>query len=128
MVLKYCIFFCSYDERLLLWDKRQMKNWLNETNLGGGVWKLKWEPDSARHLLAATMHNGFHLIDCCCPSLNGDEEPLPFEPKIVASYREHSSLAYGCDWGRLLSPSTGLRTIASCSFYDHSLHVWSWLP
>lgn len=119
--------FSSYDERLLMWDKRHMKNWVSETNLGGGVWKLKWEPVSARHLLAATMHNGFHLVDCLGTSGETSREQLSFEPTIVGSYQEHSSLAYGCDWGRQLS-SSGRRTIASCSFYDHSLHVWSWLP
>ena len=97
-----------------------MKTWTGEICLGGGVWKLKWEPNSGRYLLAASMHNGFHLIDC-----GRSSEQDSIEPKIVASYKEHSSLAYGCDWSRQLSP-TGRRTIATCSFYDHSLQVWSW--
>jgi len=107
----------SYDEHLLLWDKRKMKSCVNDIHLGGGVWKLKWEPGSNRHLLAATMHNGFHILDCY-PS-NSSE----VEPHIVTSYMEHSSLAYGCDWKRDLSP---VKVIATCSFYDHSLHAWTW--
>lgn len=108
--------FLSYDERLLLWDKRQMKTWTSETPLGGGVWKLKWEPNDGRHLLAATMHNGFHIIGSIAST-----------PHIVASYEEHSSLAYGCDWSHLPSRSPSVKMIATCSFYDHSLHVWTWL-
>lgn len=94
-----------------------MRNWISETHLGGGVWKLKWEPDCGRRLLAATMHNGFHIIDCLDHNF----------PRIVGSYREHTSLAYGCDWSRDQSSSSG-KMIASCSFYDHALHVWKFEP
>lgn len=101
-----------------------MKTWTSETCLGGGVWKLKWEPDSARHLLVAAMHNGFHLVDCY-PVVEESTDRHSIEPRIVGSYKEHSSLAYGCDWSRQLS-STNCRAIATCSFYDHSLQVWTW--
>ena len=94
-----------------------MKTWMSETSLGGGVWKIKWEPGSSRHILAAAMHNGFHIVDC------GTSESQT-EPRIVTSYMEHTSLAYGCDWNR--DQRASVKTIASCSFYDHSLHVWSW--
>ena len=110
----------SYDERLLLWDKRQMKTCTSETHLGGGVWKLKWDPDGGRHLLAATMHNGFHIINC-----SADDNADHTQPRIIASYREHSSLAYGCDWSRQPCSKTSEKMIATCSFYDHSLHVWT---
>ena len=59
-----------------------MKTWTGEICLGGGVWKLKWEPDSGRYLLAASMHSGFHLIDC-----GRSSEQDSIEPKIVASSR-----------------------------------------
>lgn len=108
----------SYDEHLLLWDKRQMKSCVNDIHLGGGVWKLKWEPENNRHILAATMHNGFHIVDCY--KSNSSQT----EPHIVTSYMEHSSLAYGCDWQRNLS--LPIKVIATCSFYDHSLHTWTW--
>jgi len=107
----------SYDEHLLLWDKRKMKSCVSDVHLGGGVWKLKWEPGSNRHLLAATMHNGFHIVDCY-PSNSSKTEP-----HIITSYMEHSSLAYGCDWKHSHSP---VKVIATCSFYDHSLHAWTW--
>lgn len=39
---------------------------------------------------------------------------------IIAQYTEHKSLAYGSDW----SHGEELGLIASCSFYDHLLHLW----
>ena len=113
-MINFLNFIYSYDERLLLWDKRLMKSPTKECGLGGGVWKLKWQSSDSFNLLAATMHNGFHVV-----SFHGAEG---LEVEVVASYRQHSSLAYGCDWSRLNSTTNQL--IASCSFYDHSLHVW----
>lgn len=56
----------------------------------------------------------------------------PGEPMtVVCSYAEHQSLAYGVDWCRMGRwKKDGPRsdpdlTLASCSFYDHSLHVWT---
>ena len=40
-----------------------MKSPLSETNIGGGIWRVKWEPNSANHILTATMYNGFHILD-----------------------------------------------------------------
>ena len=36
---------------------------LNDIDIGGGIWRLKWEPGSGNRLLAACMHNGFHVLD-----------------------------------------------------------------
>lgn len=103
-----------------------MKIWLNDTNLGGGVWKIRWEPEKARYMLVAAMHNGFHIVDSHLPLADqGSATPNVQDPEIVASYKEHSSLAYGCDWSRQKC-SSGRKTIASCSFYDHALHLWTW--
>uniref|UniRef100_A0A3Q4HHF8 methylated diphthine methylhydrolase n=1 Tax=Neolamprologus brichardi TaxID=32507 RepID=A0A3Q4HHF8_NEOBR len=175
----------GYDEQVLLWDGRNMRQPLSETPLGGGVWRLKWHPSHQHLLLAACMHNDFHILHCqqalACP--------------IVTSYILHSSLAYGADWSRLSledhtpcsppatepkespaesrghlriqyeSPTASFDTsleddagryipegiaapqtspapvptlnpdedapslsclLASCSFYDHMLHVWRW--
>ena len=55
--------FYSYDEHLLVWDTRQMKSPTQEVGLGGGVWRVKWEPNTARYILTATMYNGFHVLD-----------------------------------------------------------------
>ncbi|XP_034727951.1 diphthine methyltransferase [Etheostoma cragini] len=182
----------SYDEQVLLWDGRNMQQPLSESPVGGGVWRLKWHPTHQHLLLAASMHNDFHILHCQ-QVLEGTGGSCP----IVASYILHNSLAYGADWSRLSleepvpcspvpaepkesltesgghlriqyeSPTASFDTsleddagryipegiaapsisgdrgpgpafnsnedasslsclLASCSFYDHMLHVWRW--
>ena len=41
----------------------------------------------------------------------------------VGRFDEHGSLAYGVDWSRLPA-SQGGSLVASCSFYDHAMHMW----
>ncbi|KAI4821380.1 hypothetical protein KUCAC02_029314 [Chaenocephalus aceratus] len=180
----------SYDEQVLLWDGRNMRQPLSETPLGGGVWRLKWHPTHEQLLLAACMHNDFHILHCQ-QALEASGGACP----VVASYILHNSLAYGADWSHLSleeaapcsnvaaepkesltesgghlriqyeSPTASFDTsleddagryipesiaapavlpaaapvfsskedapslsclLASCSFYDHMLHVWRW--
>ncbi|KAM3610645.1 uncharacterized protein V6R79_006884 [Siganus canaliculatus] len=178
----------SYDERVLLWDGRNMRKPLSESQMGGGVWRLKWHPTHQQLLLAACMHNDFHILHCQA-ALKGNGGACP----VVASYILHNSLAYGADWSHLSleepvactspaeepskdltgsrghvriqyeSPTASFDTsledeagqyipedsatpvgaspaldcfsqntsslsylLASCSFYDHMLHVWRW--
>ena len=59
-----CFHTESYDERVLFWDQRNMKEPLKRTCVGGGVWRIKWEPHEAMQVAVATMYNGFHVIDC----------------------------------------------------------------
>ncbi|KAJ8413823.1 hypothetical protein AAFF_G00064210 [Aldrovandia affinis] len=176
----------SYDEQVLLWDGRCLRQPLSESPLGGGVWRLKWHPTHEHLLLAACMHNDFHILHCQ-QALEGGGGACP----VVASYILHNSLAYGADWSRLApggpppsspqeraakagtrtecgghlriqyeSPTASFDTsledeagryipenspplaaqpptpaedtpslsclLATCSFYDHMLHVWRW--
>ncbi|XP_060081067.1 diphthine methyltransferase-like [Ylistrum balloti] len=140
----------SYDEDLMLWDTRNMRSPVVTTPLGGGIWRIKWEPMHGQHILTATMYNGFHIVDAS----NITEEPLP----ILCHYDKHTSLGYGADWcfmdlssqasgkgkDRMGSPvplgntnivqvqdklnipvnKNCLKTVATCSFYDHVLHLW----
>ncbi|XP_076640999.1 diphthine methyltransferase isoform X2 [Halictus rubicundus] len=113
----------SYDESLRLWDTRNLKTPVSKMDLGGGVWRLKWDPFARRHLLAACMYGGFRIVDC-----ENTETPC-----VIGEYNEHESLAYGCDWSFLNSteiPERILKTearevclIGTCSFYDHVLKL-----
>ena len=130
----------SYDEMTLLWDSRRMDQPLKQLYLGGGVWRVKWHPHPSNQPLlmaAACMHSGLRVVDW------GEAGR---EAAIIATYTNHDSLAYGVDWCSCDKPSVchqgvcdkeeageagGLKRrrnswlLASCSFYDHSLHVWS---
>ncbi|CAG5125251.1 unnamed protein product, partial [Candidula unifasciata] len=127
----------SYDEEIIVWDRRKLKQPLSSSSLGGGVWRIKWDPFSGSKILTATMYNGTHIVDCS----DLGQSSLP----IVGQYDDHN-LAYGADWCRLrpdgtsrgcgkqsadnsCTSFTGNRDsflISTCSFYDHSLHIWQW--
>lgn len=118
--------YCSYDEILRLWDTRNFRCPISETNLGGGVWRLKWDPFYGKYLFAACMYGGFRLIDCKKKEC----------PEVIEEYNEHESIAYGCDWSFLssekisndkLCPATcqKIHLSATCSFYDHTLKLSS---
>lgn len=94
---------------------------LKELRLGGGVWRIKWRNND--YIATACMHNGFNIVNCHV----GAGEPM----EVVCSYKEHQSLAYGVDWHRQSHSMTSahdpaeLALLSSCSFYDHSMHLWT---
>lgn len=91
---------------------------LKELRLGGGVWRIKWRNND--YIATACMHNGFNIVNCHV----GAGEPM----EVVCSYKEHQSLAYGVDWYRQSHSMTSaheLALLSSCSFYDHSMHLWT---
>ncbi|ORY93658.1 WD40-repeat-containing domain protein [Lobosporangium transversale] len=107
----------SYDENVLIWDTRNMRDPLSRTEAGGGVWRLKWHPTRKDTLLAACMHNGFHV-------LHYTEDWL--SASIESSFTEHKSLAYGVDWSYAPLETSLYKQplVVSCSFYDHLIHLW----
>jgi diphthamide biosynthesis protein 7 len=101
----------SYDSHFRIFDKRNMQREVFNVDVGGGIWRVKWQPQSPNRLALATMHDGYKLLDL---QLDGE-----VSLKSMEAYRKHESLAYGLDWNRSGS------TLASCSFYDHLITLWS---
>ena len=129
----------SYDESVSIWDDRLMRTPLHVIQTGGGVWRLKWHPLASysvryaiyrwlgmikltfvpqSYLLAACMHNGFQILDVDVPNFTRN-------PISVTKYDEQKSLAYGVDWWYdKATLASNEPIIGSCSFYDHSFHLW----
>ena len=104
----------SYDDRVRLWDVRQLRAPMccTEIPCGGGVWRVAWHPVDSKVLLAACMQQGFAVIRNADVLLRyGDG----------AASGEHGSLGYGVAWCAL---PDGRHAAVSCSFYDRSVHVW----
>lgn len=96
----------SYDEHIHLWDTRMPRQPTAEYHTpGGGIWRLKWHPSQPNRLLSASMHAGAFIFDT-------DHNTL------LRSFLDHQSMTYGADW------SFCSDLVASCSFYDHILHIW----
>lgn len=68
------------------------------------------------------MHGGFRVVDFA--NLDGTgSEGVSIELKT--RFDEHESLAYGVDWSRGFLDEEGRDFVASCSFYDSLVHIWS---
>ncbi|CAG8558575.1 9542_t:CDS:2 [Ambispora leptoticha] len=136
----------SYDEHILLWDTRNMSCPLTEHITDGGVWRLKWHPTRSDLLLAACMYNGARVlkIDNCYNDdnlkikKNDDINTSNINKQISMStycrFMEHQSIVYGIDWccysqsdrgdNGVTNEKEDKSLIASCSFYDHVVHLW----
>jgi len=107
-----------------LFDARQPRRPLSETHVGGGVWRLKWHPTLPSTLLVGCMHDGCKVLQS---DALADPEGVPDTPMdVVCRFDEHKSIAYGCDWERGALLDGDERLVYSCSFYDATLHAWSW--
>jgi diphthine methyl ester acylhydrolase len=81
-----------------------------QTATSGGVWRLKWHPQRPATALLACMQSGFAVA-----SFEGDSATL-------WPYPHQKVLAYGADWWQQGDDWWA----ATCSFYDRSLHLWSY--
>lgn len=105
------VFVGSYDEKLCLYDLRNLKNSLDEINLNGGIWRIKKSPNDENVLLTACMYHNFSVIDCSS------------QLSLIGEYNEHKSICYGCDWST--QKLDHKQYFAACSFYDQRLSVCS---
>lgn len=103
----------SYDETCALWDKRALKAPLGTYQAKSGVWRLKWHPQRSDSLLAACMHDGFHVCNV---------DPTGAITNVAS--RPTSSIAYGCDW--ILQNGCGKGELCGgATFYNHEAIIWS---
>jgi len=111
----------TYNNTVCVFDKRKPLVPVTQADVGGGAWRVKWHPSVKRKhdLLVACMHDGFKVVRFTADNAGLDGG----EPEIIKRFDNHTSLAYGVDWS--FSDSGGETLIASCSFYDHTLHLWN---
>lgn len=115
----------SYDERVRIWDSRNLADPISTVPAGGGLWRLKWHPNPEESdlLLCACMHAGLRVLKTGLREEGGSVEERGEE--IVARYTRHESMAYGADWCRLPESLRSPRpVVASCSFYDSLVCLW----
>ncbi|XP_026725347.1 diphthine methyltransferase isoform X1 [Trichoplusia ni] len=104
--VEYQLLTGSYDEKVRLWDTRSLKSSVEEIDVNGGVWRLKWHPYRQNIVLAACMYGGFRVL-----RVEGQME-------ILSEYLQHESIAYGADWKFETDA-----LVATCSFYDCKMHI-----
>lgn len=102
---------------------------LTEIDIGGGAWRVKWHPSAARKddILVACMHDGCKVVKLDFgagedPSSALSSSDRPWD--VTKRFDEHTSMAYGVDWSFASKGGDEDTSVASCSFYDHALHLW----
>jgi len=126
--IEHVIAVGSYDNKVRLFDTRRPLKALTDVDVGGGAWRVKWHPCAERKhdLLVACMHDGFKVVRFH-PKGDGSNEGLLTDAvghEIRKRFDQHESLAYGVDWS-FEHHGGDDSLIASCSFYDCMLHLWS---
>jgi len=127
--IEHIIAVGSYDGGVSLFDDRKPLVSLAQANVGGGAWRVKWHPSSERKndILVACMHDGFKVLRF---DISGATQTAGVNWGMVKRFDEHESLAYGADWCYTELPVWQDKVresdtlVATCSFYDHRLHLW----
>lgn len=96
----------SYDATLRIFDTRNPRLAVEEIELPGGIWRTRWHP-TRKKILNACMHGGFAVVD------------MMEKAEIVKTFP--GTLGYGADWCRREEEES---LVATCSFYDHAMHLW----
>jgi len=103
----------SFDESICIWDIRATQEPIARGQVGGGVWRIKWNQMKPNLIATACMSNHFQILYI-------NDALSQFQS--LCTYK-HGSLAYGIDWKLQSSENNTLR-LASCSFYDKILSLW----
>lgn len=94
----------SYDKHVRIWDLRQLSAPVAIKSVASGVWRLRWI--DGKSLLAACMHDGFHVFDWWSD-----------DGICTRDHRPTDSLAYGCCFAG--------DTALTCTFYNHQAQEWT---
>lgn len=115
----------SYDQHIRIWDWRNNARPIcsSSCDTGGGVWRIKPHPKDSTLLLTACMYNGFFIYKIVENDIKLSKQEHLRACNVVECehYPHQQTLAYGAAW----SHAESSHTIATCSFYDNLLHVWS---
>ncbi|KAH8645638.1 hypothetical protein BX600DRAFT_477734 [Xylariales sp. PMI_506] len=125
----YIMLTGSYDDHIrgyLIHQQGQRPQLLAETNLGGGVWRLKliktvrkpsghWEVT----VLASCMHAGSRIL-----RVSGDSQPIDAQIQVLGRFEEHKSMNYGSDFEPGSEAGGKPLQCISTSFYDKLLCLW----
>ena len=121
----------SYDEYVRFYDVRYTSKPYQSKHVGGGVWRLKWQPsipmettNDTSLLLVAAMHGGCRLLSHHVNNENYDDA----EVSVVQEFKLHKSMAYGADWILDNQSIHDSHIVSSCSFYDNQAYLWKTIP
>lgn len=104
-----CLFTGSYDDTVCVWDVRNIKIPTWDLNLGGGVWKVKFNPDQPSKILCACMYNGWAILKYDSNGGLSCELNKCIEEKLL----------YGVDW----CPDNSSYFVC-CTFYDNTVRLF----
>eukprot|EP00834_Sanchytrium_tribonematis_P004462 NODE_221_length_12388_cov_2.350883.p5 type:complete len:259 gc:universal NODE_221_length_12388_cov_2.350883:11395-12171(+) len=95
----------NYDEKVRIVDSRTPNRIESELDCGGGIWRMKKNPNNDQIWLIAAMHGGAHIVDLR-------------QSQILQTFSKHESMVYGAVW-------LNQTEVATCSFYDKMLWFWN---